>query len=123
MYYRRSTYKRMEPRGEARRLQVGQPALVLPLAPGHDVEECRLEHRRQRTARAGPDLAAVDLADRRDLRRGAGEEDLVRDVELVARDRALLDLNALVARDLEDRVAGDTAEHAVEARRRDDAIA
>jgi len=40
------------------------------------------------------DPAMIDLADRRDLRRSPGQEHLVGDVQLVARDRCLADLDA-----------------------------
>ena len=50
---------------------------------------------------AGADRVVVDLADGRQLGRGAGDEDLVGQVELGAGDVALDDLVAEVARDLD----------------------
>ena len=48
--------------------------------------------------RAGADHAPVELADRRDLGGGAGEERLVADVDVVAREARLLDRDAEVRR-------------------------
>ena len=59
---------------------------------------------------AGADRVVVDLAHRDELGRGAGQEDLVGQVELGARDVALDDLEAEVARDLHDRLAVDAVE-------------
>ena len=56
--------------------------------------------------RAVADREVVDLADRRQLGRGAGHEDLVGAVELAARDVALDDLVALVLQDLDRRQRG-----------------
>src|SRR5262249_27281014 len=56
------------------------------------------------------DAAVVDLADGRDLRGGAGEEALVRQPELVARDAPLVHGDALLAGEGEDRVARDALE-------------
>src|SRR3954447_10714975 len=63
-----------------------------------------------RLARA--DRPVVDLAHRRQLGGRAGHEDLVGEVELVAGDLALLELEAEVARDLDRRGAVDAAEYA-----------
>ena len=49
----------------------------------------------------------VELANRRDLDRGAGEEKLVGEIELVPRDVALYDREAERARELNDAVARD----------------
>jgi hypothetical protein len=87
-----------------------QPALVLAGAATDDVEEGVLEGRRDRAAAAGADLTVVDLADGGDFGGGAGQEDLVGHVELVAGDRDLADGHALVARDLDHRGAGDAFE-------------
>src|SRR5438105_13558384 len=69
-----------------------QPVRVPGIAAVHDVEERRLDLLRDRAAPADADLDAVELADRRHFGRGAGEERLVGDVDLVARDALLHDL-------------------------------
>ena len=62
----------------------------------------------------------VHAADRRDLRAGAAEEDLVGDVQLGAVDRALDDGHAeLLAHQRHDRVARDAFEDVLGDRRRD----
>src|SRR4051794_15269694 len=71
-----------------------------------------------RLARA--DRPVVDLANGCQLGGGAGHEDLVGEVELIAGDLALLQLEAEVARDLDRRGAVDAAEHAREVGRRGD---
>ena len=87
------------------------------------VLEDRLDLGRDRAARAVADRQVVDLADRRQLGRGAGHEDLVGAVELAARDVALDDLVALVAQDLDRGRAVDALEDVVgEARRGDLAV-
>jgi hypothetical protein len=48
-------------------------------------------------ALAGADVAVVDRRDRHDLGRGAGEEDLIRDVERLARDLLLAHLDVVEA--------------------------
>ena len=61
-------------------------------------EEQFLHALRQRTRLAGSDLAAVDRADRRDLRRRAAHEQLVAQVQVFARQVALDHGDAVVAR-------------------------
>src|SRR5690349_16555903 len=56
-----------------------------------------------RPALPRPDRPVVDLADRRDFRRGAGEEGLVRHVDLVARDAPLDHRDTEIARQLHHR--------------------
>src|SRR4051812_40724935 len=63
-----------------------QPLGVLGVAAVDDVEERALDLGRDRAPRAFAQGDAVVLADRRHLGRGAGEERLVGDVDLVARD-------------------------------------
>src|SRR5512140_3216431 len=58
-----------------------EPVVVLAVAAVHDLEEGRLDALGDGPARAAADRAAVELADGRDFRRGAGEEGLVRDVD------------------------------------------
>src|SRR5690606_12928509 len=103
--------------------EVRQPALVLRVLAGDEVEEGRLQRPGDRAAAAAADLAAVDLADRRHLGGRAGEEDLVGDVQLVARDAALLDRDAAVAGQHQDRLARDAGEHGGQRRRAQDAVA
>ena len=59
------------------------------------VEVCRLDLLRDRPAAALADRVVVDGADGRDLGRGAREEDLVGEVERLARQRLLADLEAI----------------------------
>ena len=65
------------------------------------VLEGRLDRARDLAGLAVADGVVVDLAHRHELGRGAGHEDLVGQVELGARDVALDDLEAEVARDLD----------------------
>src|ERR1019366_787736 len=60
-----------------RSLYQRQPAIPVALGPIHDSEEFLLQRFRDRAAAAFPNGDAVDRADGRDLRGGAGEEDLV----------------------------------------------
>src|SRR4029077_18157155 len=91
---------------------LGQPLGVLGISAVDDVEERALDLLGDRTARAAAELDAVELADRRHLGGGAGEERLVADVDLVAGDALFDQLQAEVAADREDRVAGDAVERA-----------
>src|SRR5687767_2138811 len=63
-------------------------ALGVAAFSAHRLEVELLDLLRDRAHLAFADLPAVDFANRRDLRRRAGEERLLRDVELVARDVA-----------------------------------
>src|SRR3954451_9442699 len=65
-------------------------------------------------------LPVVDLDDRDELGGGSGEEQLVGEVEVAARQRLLPDLDAFVARERHDRVAGDAGELTVDERRGDE---
>src|SRR3954465_7921539 len=64
----------------------------------------------QVTGLAAAHLTVVALHDRDELGRGSGEEQLVREVEVAARQRLLADLDAFVAPEGHDRAAGDTAQ-------------
>ena len=64
------------------------------------------------------DEVVVDFADRHDLGRRAGEEQLVREHQVAARESTLTDIQAQARGDLHDAVAGDTLEDAVTGRRR-----
>src|SRR4051794_5733548 len=100
-----------------------EPLGVLRIAAVDDVEERALDLLGDRPARAAAELDAVELADRGHLGRGAGEERLVADVELVAGDALLDQLQAEVAADRQDRVARDAVERACgEIGRVDDAL-
>ena len=68
------------------------------------------------------DLAEVDLAERDALGRRAAHEDLVRGVELVARDGPLDDGNPEVARERDERVARDALQDRRRGRRDDRAV-
>ena len=63
-----------------------KPVLVLGDLAGDHVEEQFLDLGRDRSARALAYRAPVELADGRDLGRGAGEEGFVGDVDVVARE-------------------------------------
>src|SRR3546814_9962371 len=65
-----------------------------------------------RTATAFADRTIVDLANRRDFSGGAGEERLVGDIDLVARDASFDDLVAEILCQLHDRAARDAVERA-----------
>src|SRR6218665_635826 len=90
----------------------GQPLGVLRVAAGHDVEEGVLDLLGDGAAGALADLDAVEFADGRDFRGGAGEEGLVGDVDLVAGDAFFDQLQAQVLADREDGVAGDAVQGA-----------
>src|SRR4051794_34239718 len=81
---------------------LSEPMGVFEILAIHDVEEGVLDLLGDRPARADADLHAVEFADRRDLGRGAGEEGLVGDVDLVARDALLHHLEPQVLADVQD---------------------
>src|SRR5262249_20755257 len=83
--------------------------LVLELALDR-AEESLLDALRNRPAAAGADGLAVDAADRGELARGAGEEQLVRRVQHLARQPLLDHRDRKVARDLDDARARDAGE-------------
>src|SRR5262249_33845165 len=93
-----------------RRSYRGQPLGVLRIAAVDDVEERALDLGCDRSACAFAQRDAVVFADRRHLGRGAGEERLVGDVDLVAGDALLDDLEAEVRADREDGVARDAVQ-------------
>ena len=88
-----------------------EPVRVAGVAAAQRVLEHALDLARDRAGRA--DLDVVDLAHRRELGGGAGEEDLVGQRQLGAGDVALDDLVAEVARDLDARLAVDAVEDRV----------
>src|SRR5262249_25835456 len=67
-------------------LQIGEPVLVPRVFSSQDREEPVLYELGDLARLAGADRTAVELTDRRDLRRGAGEKRLFGDVDLVARE-------------------------------------
>src|SRR5438552_11412832 len=87
-----------------------KPVAVLAVLAGDDVEEGSLDGLGHRARLAGADGAAVELADRRHLRRGAGEEALVGDVEVVPREALGVYLVAQALRQLDHRAARDAGE-------------
>src|SRR5512140_3222904 len=91
---------------------LGQPVAVLGIAPVDDVEERVLDLLGDGAARSGADLQPVEFADGSHFRGGAGEERLVGDVDLVARDALLHDLDPQVLADTEHGVAGDAVQRA-----------
>src|SRR5690606_9527265 len=100
-----------------------EPVAVALVAPGDDVEEQRLQLLGDRSAPPVPDRPVVELPDRGDLGRRPGEEGLVGDVHLVARDALLDHVDAEVAGDGDDRVAGNAVEAARQVRGVEPAVA
>src|SRR5258708_39833649 len=92
------------------RLDRGEPLAIFRVAAVHDLEERALDALGHGTARARADHAAVELADGRDFRRGAGEERLVGDVDVVPREARLLDGDAEVGADRLHRAPRDAVE-------------
>src|ERR1700758_4884228 len=90
-----------------------KPVVAIRPRATYDPEELLGKLMRDGPGGAVLDQDAIDGADRGDLRGGAGEENLVRDVEDLARQRLLDNRDAEMARQREDRVAGDAAEHGV----------
>jgi len=85
---------------------------IFGVAAVDDVKEGGLHFFCDGAAAAGADLDAVEFADGRDFGGGAGEEGFVGDVDLVAGDAFLHDLQAQVFGDVEHGVAGDAVEGA-----------
>src|SRR5690606_35569003 len=102
-------------------IDVLQPVLVAVDLTAHGREVRLLDLLGDRPGPA--QLAVVDGADRHDLGRGAGEERLVRAVEVGAQDVVDDHLEAEVERDRHDAVAGDALERSRADRRRDDRAA
>src|SRR5258706_6813662 len=90
--------------------------VVLAVASVDDVEECRLDLLGARSARALADDAPVELADRGYLRRGSGEESLVADVDVVAREPRLLHRDAEIGADRLHAAPGDAVQRRGELR-------
>src|SRR5581483_10391058 len=97
------------------------PVLVPVNLAAHRGKEDLLDTAGHRPGLPGADHAVVDGTDGHDLGRGAGQEGLVRRVEVAAEDVAGLDLDAFVARDGEHRALRDPLECACRDGRRDDA--
>ena len=97
-----------------------QPLAVALGAPVQGVLEGRLHRARDLAGLAAADRVVVDLAHGHELGGGAGHEHLVGQVELGAREVALDDLEAEVARDLHARLAVDAVEDPGGLRRRED---
>src|SRR5690606_15717443 len=94
----------------SRRSDRAQPLRVAVVAATDHVEEQRLQLLGDRSAAAFADRAVVELADRRDLGGGSGEEGFVGAVHLVARDALLAHLDAEVASQRDDRIPRDPVE-------------
>src|SRR5690606_30187724 len=77
---------------------------------GDQVEVGLLQLLGDRAAAADADLATVELANRSDLGSGAGEEGLVGNVDLVAGDALLDDLDTQLARQSQHGAAGDAVQ-------------
>src|SRR5262249_58343168 len=97
-------------------LDVRQPGPVALLAAADDSKEEILEAARHGTGGAVPDTTVVELADGSDLDRRAGEECLVGQVHLVAREAFLARRDAEVAEQPQHRLARDAPEHGGERR-------
>src|SRR5215217_1845678 len=91
-------------------VDVGEPLRVARLLAPDGAEVHLLHEGADGAGLAGADGAVVHLAHGGDFRRGAGEEDLIGDVERVAREGDLLHGAAAVAQNLQDGVAGDAVE-------------
>src|SRR5258706_4145648 len=91
-------------------LDVRAPPLRPRMLPAHGRVVLALEAPRDRACRAGSDRAEVDLAERDALGGRAADEDLVRGVELVARDRRFDDVEPEVSRERDERVTRDPFE-------------
>src|SRR5690242_10812828 len=85
----------------------GEPVPALAILAGDHVEEGFLDRLGHRSGLAFADLAPVELADRRHFRRRAGEEGLVGDVDVVARQALRANLVAELAGELDHRGARD----------------
>ena len=92
--------------------------VVLRVVAFDDREERLLEAPRDRAALAATDLAVVDVAHRRDFRGRSRQEHLVGRVELVASDRFLTDVDALLPQQRDGGVAGDALQDRGRRRRR-----
>src|SRR5215203_2725524 len=93
------------------------------IAATNDIEELRLELLRDRPDDAVTDRAVINLAHWRDLSRSAGEEDLIRKPELVARDAPFLNGDPHFAGKRDDAVPRDALEDGGrEIRRVEDAL-
>ena len=77
------------------------------ILPAHNLKERILEVGGHRPWRAASNAPAVDLADRRELRGGAGEKDLVRHIERIAGESLFDHGHVPFARELHHRVPGD----------------
>jgi hypothetical protein len=96
------------------------PRPVFGRAAAHDVEEQRAQARGHRSHLAGAHGTVVDARDRGDLRRRAGQEDLVCQEELTPFDRTLFDRQAqFLAQKGDERPARDAFQDALIERRRD----
>ena len=78
-----------------------------------DLEEALLQGFGDRPAAAPAHLDPIDRADRRHLDSRADEEHLVRDVQRLARQRLLPDVEAEVVGDRDDRIARDAPQDRV----------
>ena len=88
-----------------------EPAPLVSSASVEQAEKCVLKCGRDRSARTGADRDPVHRPDRRDFRRGSGEEDLIGDIEHLARYALFPDWYTEIARQRQDRVAGDAWQH------------
>src|SRR5687768_482676 len=97
----------------------GEPAGVALVAAAHGGEVATLDVERGREV-AGPDRTVVDRRDRGDLDAGAGQEDLVGQIELGAVDPPLHHLQARIGGDAQDRGARDAGQDVIGQWRRGD---
>ena len=116
--------RRRPPRAARPRRRTRASRVCRRSAPLIDVEERLLDGLGDRAALALADRDLVDRPDRRDFDRRAHEEGLVGDVEQLARQQLFADLEAVISRERDDRVAGDARQDRRGRRRRvDDVVA
>ena len=84
--------------------------MLVGIAPGGDVEEALLDGLGDGPARARAHRDAIHRADRRDFGRGAGKEELIRQIQHLAGHGHLFHFVAQIMSDGPDSVAGDAAE-------------
>src|SRR6266849_2054390 len=94
-----------------KRSHVRQPGAVAVVAAAHDREERPLGSTRRRAGLPIPDAAIVELADGCHFGSGTGEERLVREIDLVAREALLAARDPELGEQPEHHVTRDAAEN------------
>src|SRR5512138_107723 len=110
--------------GSARGIAPLEPTPFIRGLPREQSEERRLQRFRDRATTAASDRDAIDRTHGCDFGRRAGQEDFVREIEQLARQRLLADFETVLAREGNDRVTRDALQdRTCERRRIDDAVA